>query len=153
MPPEFTGEYLSLRFSFAYNPDVGIGSFQSGVPSGEEVRLSEILVPAQECAHCETPPQVADALAKCDALMQQIHHGAKFEDVARANPSVAGVVSDGKVGYFSRGGLSKSISDIVFAMKIGDVSPVIRTQQGCIILKVTDHRGEHDRISPATGIQ
>ena len=147
LPPAFTGEYLSLRFTFAYNPDSAIGSFQSDVPFGEQVRLSEILVPTQACTDCKTTPQDAAAQEKCAALLQQIHDGAKFEDIARANPSVAGVVSDGNVGYFSRRDLSNAIADTVFAMKIGDVSPVIRTQQGCIILKVTDHRGADHKSS------
>lgn len=152
LPPDFTGDYLSLRLTFDYNPDTASGSLQN-VFSGEQVRLSEILVSTPVCAHCGTPQQVADAHAKCAALLQQIHNGAKFEDVARANPSVAGVVSDGNVGYFSRGSLSKSIEEIVFAMKVGDVSPVIQTEQGCILLKVTDHRGPDDKPLPSTSIQ
>lgn|ERR1700690_6181 len=153
LPPEFTGDSISLRFTFEYNPDVPTGSYQSDVFSGEQVRLSEILVSPQGCVHCETPVQMAAAHTRCEALLQQIHDGAKFEDVARANPSVAGVVSDGNVGYFSRGSLSKSIADVVFDMKVGDVSPVIGTQQGCVILKVTDHRGADHKASPATSIQ
>jgi TonB family protein len=153
LPPEFTGDSLSLRFTFEYNSDSVADSFQASVPPGEQVRLSEILVSPQGCVHCESPVQMAAAHATCETLLQQIHDGAKFEDVARANPSVARVVSDGNVGYFSRGGIAKSIAEVVFSMKVGDVSPVIQTQQGCVILKVTDHRGADDKASPATSIQ
>jgi peptidyl-prolyl cis-trans isomerase SurA len=36
--------------------------------------------------------------------------------------------------------LAKELEDKTFAMKAGDVSDVVRTKQGFIILKVTEHR-------------
>ncbi len=49
-------------------------------------------------------------------------------------------------GYFKRGTLAKELEDKTFAMKPGEVSDVIRTKQGFIILKVTEH---HDAGVPA----
>ena len=43
------------------------------------------------------------------------------------------------LGYFKRGTLAKQIEDKTFDMKAGDVSDVIRTKQGFVILKVTEH--------------
>jgi peptidyl-prolyl cis-trans isomerase SurA len=156
LPSAFTGDYLRLRFTFKYNPgpDDTSGSAQSNAVSNEQVRLGEILISTQGCALCGTSLQVTAARATCEALLQQIKGGAKFEDVAKAN-SNDGVTAaqGGDLGYFPRGKLAPSIEDIVFGMKVGDVSGVIRTKQGFIILKVTDHRDADAKASPATGIQ
>ena len=41
---------------------------------------------------------------------------------------------------FKRGQLAKQIEDKTFAMKSGEVTDVIRTKQGYVILKVLDHQ-------------
>ena len=41
---------------------------------------------------------------------------------------------------FKRGQLAKELEDKTFAMKAGDVTDVIRTKQGYVILKVIDHQ-------------
>ena len=43
-------------------------------------------------------------------------------------------------GVFKRGALAKELEDKTFAMKAGDVTEVIRTKQGYVILKVTATR-------------
>ena len=45
----------------------------------------------------------------------------------------------GDLGYFKRGMLAKELEDLTFGMKPGDVSDVIRTRQGFVILKVSEH--------------
>ena len=46
----------------------------------------------------------------------------------------------GDLGVFKRGTLAKELEDKTFAMKSGEVTDVIRTKQGYVILKVTDHQ-------------
>src|SRR5215472_9947789 len=46
----------------------------------------------------------------------------------------------GDLGYFKRGMLAKELEDKTFAMKVNDVSDVIRTKQGFVILRVTEHQ-------------
>ena len=41
---------------------------------------------------------------------------------------------------FERGKLAKQLEDMTFGMKKGDVSDAIRTKQGFVILKVTEHQ-------------
>ena len=41
---------------------------------------------------------------------------------------------------FKRGQLAKELEDRTFAMKSGEVTDVIRTKQGYVILKVVDHQ-------------
>jgi len=46
----------------------------------------------------------------------------------------------GDLGMFKRGMLAKELEDKTFAMKPGDMTDVIRTKQGFVILKVTEHQ-------------
>ncbi len=130
----------------------------------EEIRLSEILVAiksstpvpaatdatAPKPAGAASPPptappapteaDVAAAEAKAKGLLDQIHKGATFEEVAKKNSDGPSASQGGDLGYFERGKLSKELEDRTFAMKAGDVTDVIRTKQGFVILKVAEHQ-------------
>jgi peptidyl-prolyl cis-trans isomerase SurA len=129
----------------------------------EEIQLSEILVapkaappaPASPAAGSADAPQVppdaeakqaADAAAleaaeaKAKDLLDQIHKGAAFEDVAKKSSDGPSASQGGDLGIFKRGTLAKELEDKTFAMKSGEVSDVIRTKQGYVILKVVQHQ-------------
>ncbi len=107
----------------------------------EQVRLSEILVSTENKAGgTESADQLAAAKVKADDLLAQIRKGAKFDDIAKKNSNGPTAAQGGDLGYFKRGQLAKELDDIVFALKPGDTSDVIRTRQGFIILKVSEHQ-------------
>ncbi|HEX6504022.1 MAG TPA: peptidylprolyl isomerase [Terriglobales bacterium] len=119
----------------------------------EQIRLSEILVSPQKPAAAneksggsdksaaadDDPQQLAAAEAKAKDLLSQIQKGAKFEDVAKKSSDGPTASQGGDLGYFKRGALAKELEDKTFAMKPGDVSDVIRTRQGYVLLKVAEH--------------
>lgn len=122
---------------------------KSEIAQPERVRMSEILVPVEtpkgpdgkEVAGAEpTPEAVAAAKQKAEDLLKQIRGGASFEDIAKANSAGPTAAQGGDLGYFKRGTLAKELEDLTFAMKAGDVSDVIRTKQGFVILKVSEHQ-------------
>ena len=80
------------------------------------------------------------AEAKANDLLKQIHDGANFEDVAKKFSDGPSAADGGALGMFKRGQLAKELEDKTFAMKAGDVTDVIRTKQGYVILKVIDHQ-------------
>jgi peptidyl-prolyl cis-trans isomerase SurA len=119
----------------------------------EQVRLSEILIapkapqpgPAADGATPASPeadPEAAMTAAQTKAqdLLDQIRKGASFEDIAKKNSDGPSAAQGGDLNYFKRGVLAKELEDKVFAMKAGDVTDVIRTKQGFVILKVTEHQ-------------
>src|ERR1700690_2182729 len=123
----------------------------------EQVRLSEILVapktPAKPAAagdaakadapspsQAETDAALAAAQAKAQDLLDQIHKGAKFEDLAKKNSDGPSAKEGGDLSYFKRGTLAKELEDKVFAMKAGEITDVIRTKQGYVILEVSEHQ-------------
>jgi len=111
----------------------------------ETVRLSEILISTQKAAGDKAaaadpdPQQLAAAEAKAKDLLDQIRKDASFEEVAKKNSDGPTAAQGGDLGEFKRGVLSKELEDKTFAMKPGEVSDVIRTKQGFVILKVTEH--------------
>jgi peptidyl-prolyl cis-trans isomerase SurA len=107
----------------------------------ETIRLSEILVSTE--AKPNDPSDEAQRLkaaqAKAADLLDQIHKGAKFEDVAKKNSDGPTAAQGGDLGEFKRGTLAQQIEEKTFVMKPGEVSDVIQAKQGFIILKVTAH--------------
>ncbi|MGA2695292.1 MAG: peptidylprolyl isomerase [Terriglobales bacterium] len=108
----------------------------------EQVKLSEILIAtdAKSKDAAANAQLVAAAKAKADDLLDQIKKGASFDDVAKKESDGPSAQQGGELGFFKRGTLAKELEDITFAMKPGDVSNVIQTKQGYIILKVTAHQ-------------
>jgi peptidyl-prolyl cis-trans isomerase SurA len=83
---------------------------------------------------------LAAAEAKANDLLDQIHKGAAFEEIAKKFSDGPSAADGGALGIFKRGQLAKELEDKTFAMKAGDVSDVIRTKQGYVILKVVEHQ-------------
>jgi peptidyl-prolyl cis-trans isomerase SurA len=121
-------------------------SHKNDLKQPDSIRLSEILVAPQKNAADtkasaeEDPQQLAAAEAKAKELLEQIRKGASFEELAKKSSNGPSAAQGGDLGEFKRGTLSKELEDTTFAMKPGEVSDVIRTKQGFVILKVTDHK-------------
>ena len=140
---------------------------KSEMEQPEQIRLSEILVSTQKSAPAPTPAvpdatkltdpaspaaptspaaaaseadQLATAEAKARDLLDQIKKGAAFDDVAKKNSDGPTAAQGGDLGLFKRGTLSKELEDQAFGMKAGDITDVIRTKQGFVILKVSEHQ-------------
>src|SRR5438270_1141013 len=86
------------------------------------------------------PAALSAAEAKANDLLKQIRDGAAFEDVAKKYSDGPSAADGGTLGMFKRGQLAKELEDKTFAMKAGEVTDVIRTKQGYVILKVVDHQ-------------
>ena len=131
---------------------------QKELEGQEEISLSEILVstqPAKENTENkdskdksaaqskplpEDPAVIAAAEAKAKGLLDQVRKGAKFEDVAKKGSDGPTAAQGGGLGTFKRGELAKDLEDKTFSLKQGEITDVIRTRQGFIILKVSAHR-------------
>lgn len=107
-------------------------------PQSEQVRLSEILIKTPQPYD---PFQMAEAKRKAEELREAIQQGAYFASVARTSSQGATASQGGDLGCFIHGKLSGSLDALVFHMNVGEVSDVIRTKQGFVILQVT-RRGE-----------
>jgi len=118
----------------------------------EQVRLSEILISTQTNPSVKTekgtavlpeppgPEVVAKAQAKADEVYALLQKGGKFEDLAKQYSNGPTAATGGDLEYFKRGTLSKELDQQVFEMKAGDYTKPIRTNQGFVILKVTERQ-------------
>ena len=95
---------------------------------------------AEAAKQAEETAALAAAEAKANDLLKQIRAGASFEDIAKKNSDGPSAAQGGDLGGFKRGTLAKELEDRTFAMKAGEVTDVIRTKQGYVILKVTGHQ-------------
>lgn len=103
----------------------------------EQVCLSEVLIRAPETA---TPAQVNAARHKAEQVRNAAQTGSSFSDLARANDQGPAAAQGGALGCFKRGVLSKQLEDRVFKMQVGEVSEVMHTKQGFVLLQVTEHK-------------
>ncbi len=109
----------------------------------EQVKLSEILISTEKkgapANTPEDPELVAAAQAKANDVLAQLRKGASFEDVAKKNSDGPTAAQGGDLSYFKRGDMSPQLETLTFAMKKDEITDVVRTKQGFVILKVTDH--------------
>ncbi len=114
----------------------------------ESVRLSEILVSTGTPAPSATEPggvqatdpaKLAAAKAKAEEIEAKLHAGGDFADMAKTFSDGPTAAAGGDLGEFKRGALAKVLEDEVFALKAGEWTAPIRTKQGYVILKVTQH--------------
>ena len=104
----------------------------------ERVRLSEILVSTEKVQPGDQAG-VAAVQQKAQELLEQVRGGAAFDEVAKKGSDGPTAAQGGDLGFFKRGTLARELEEKTFAMKAGDVSDVVRTKQGFLILKVTEH--------------
>lgn len=93
---------------------------------GDQIRASHILVGTE---------------AEAMRLHAQLRQGGNFEQLARAHSIDGSASRGGDLGYFERGRMVPEFERAAFSLKAkGDLSPVVRSQFGFHIIKLTDRR-------------
>lgn len=101
----------------------------------EQVRLSEIFLTT-----ADKKPEEVEAIEKQAAeLLERLRSGEDFAVLARRFSQGATASNGGGLGYFQRGQLAKELEDTAWKMKRNQISEVIRTKQGLLILKLEEH--------------
>ncbi|HEY6350779.1 MAG TPA: peptidylprolyl isomerase [Candidatus Angelobacter sp.] len=122
----------------------------------EQVTLAEILVSTQPpkpptddknkdaaAQAPQLPPdpaKVVEAEVKANDLLEQLHKGAKFDELARKSSDGTTAAQGGLIGDFKRGEMDKELEDRIFPLKAGEITGVIHTKPGFIIFKVVAHQ-------------
>ena len=101
----------------------------------DRVCLSEILIRTPES---HTPEQVTEARHKAERLRKAAQTGSSFADLAKANSQGPTAAQGGDLGCFKRGVLAEKLEERLYRMQPGEVSDVLRTKHGWVILQVTD---------------
>lgn len=93
--------------------------------SGEEVHVRQILVHDESLA---------------DDIVARLRKGERFENLSSQYSLAPNGKRGGDIGYVSRGELPKMFEDVIFSLKPGANSDVIRTDSTFHIFKVDDRR-------------
>ncbi len=92
-------------------------------------------------------PQASDsaraaARARLEEAMKEIRAGADFETVARKyTEEPGGKERGGDLGWFRSGAMVREFDQMAFALRVGEVSPIVETSFGFHIIKVEKVRG------------
>jgi len=106
----------------------------------DEVKASHILIKAGEKA---TPEEKEKAKGKIEALRTRAMSGEDFAKLAKENSEDGSASNGGDLGYFRKGDMVKPFEDAAFGMEKDQISPVVETQFGYHVIKVTDKRAAH----------
>ena len=109
----------------------------------EQVKARHILIafkgsPAAQEGKAELTEE--QAKAKAEDIRKQIVGGASFDELAKKeSDDVGSGARGGDLGEFGRGQMVPEFEKAAFEAKVGEVTPVVRTQFGYHIIKVDEH--------------
>jgi peptidyl-prolyl cis-trans isomerase SurA len=104
----------------------------------EQVGLREIEVATEGKKESELP----DLKKKADTALQRVKDGEDFGEIAKRLSDGSTAKQGGFLGVYKRGELSKQLEDVVFKMKKNELTDVMDTKQGYLILQVMEHYDE-----------
>lgn len=99
----------------------------------ERVKLYRIFIAAEK-----DQASRAKAMARIEALREELAVGADFSQIAIQHSEGPGASEGGLVGWIERGELIPELENVAFSLAPGDISPVIETEFGMMLLKVED---------------
>lgn len=109
----------------------------------KEVRARHILFRLAEDALAD---EVAKVQAAADAVLAEAkREGADFAELAQKHSQDPAAAKGGDLGFFTHERMVPAFADAAFAMKVGEVSELVRTQFGFHIIKVEEIREETTR--------
>src|SRR3984957_17916582 len=107
----------------------------------EQVALRAIEISTDAKKDTEVP----DLKKKADDLLRRIKDGEDFATLAKRFSDGSTAQQGGFLGVYKRGELSKQLEDQVFAMKKNQLTDVIETKQGYLILQVLERYEEGEQ--------
>ena len=106
-----------------------------------EYRLAHILVVVPEQASAE---QIEAKRRRAAEALKNISDGADFGQVAAGFSDASDALSGGNLGWRPGARLPTVFAETVRGMKVGDVSPVLRSAAGFHIVKLIDRRSQNE---------
>lgn len=89
--------------------------------------------------------EIAELKKKAETALKRIKDGEDFGEIAKRYSDGATAKQGGYLGQYKRGELSKELEDAVFKMKRNDLTDVMETKQGFLIIQVLEHYDEGEQ--------
>jgi peptidyl-prolyl cis-trans isomerase SurA len=102
-----------------------------------ELKVRHIFIPLPEGA---TKADEEKARAQGERVLQRLRAGEDFAKVAREVSKGPSAAEGGDIGWLRRGTVQKQLEDATYALKDGQISPLVRAGPGLHILKVEGRR-------------
>ena len=103
----------------------------------EELHVRHILIPLAETA---SAADVSRAQAEAGKVAERLRSGEPFAAVAKAVSKGPGAADGGDLGWLRRGTMERSLEEVVFRLKDGEVSKLVRAGPGLHLFKVEERR-------------
>jgi len=107
----------------------------------EQVALREIVVSTEG----KKPEDLPDLKKKAETALKRVQDGEDFGEIAKRLSDGSTKSQGGFLGSYKRGELSKELEDKVFKMKRKELTEVMETKQGFLILEVLEHYDEGEQ--------
>jgi peptidyl-prolyl cis-trans isomerase SurA len=107
----------------------------------EQVALREIEVSTEGKKDSELP----DLKKKAETALKRVKDGEDFGEIAKRFSDSSTAKQGGFLGVYKRGELSKQLEEIVFKMKKNDLTDVMDTKQGYLVLQVLERYEEGEQ--------
>jgi peptidyl-prolyl cis-trans isomerase SurA len=105
-------------------------------PRRSSIRADHILITFRDTAGVV---DTVKALNKINEIEQRIKAGENFNELAFKYSDDPGSKSKkGDLGYFDRGRMVHEFDEAAFKLKVGEISPIVKTQYGYHIIKLTE---------------
>jgi peptidyl-prolyl cis-trans isomerase SurA len=104
----------------------------------DEYNLSHILIVVPEKA---SPEQIQQRQNRAEEALAQLKNGADFRQVAASFSEAPDALQGGLMGWRETSRLPSLFVDALKTMRLGDLSPILRSPNGFHILKLNDKRG------------
>jgi peptidyl-prolyl cis-trans isomerase SurA len=122
-----------------------LASPASAATGSTEYHIAHILIAIPEGA---TPEQIETAQKKAQGVLEQLHQGADFKQLAVTVSNDRQALEGGDLGWRTAEQLPGLFGDVVPRLKPGQVSDLIRSPSGFHIIKLLEVRGS----SPASPV-
>ncbi len=103
----------------------------------EQVRIQEILISTEG----KKPNELPDLEKKAQEVLQKARSGERFDELAKKYSDGPTAKDGGDLGFFPRGKMRSEIEDVAFKLRRGQVSDLIKTNYGFVIIKLEE---KHD---------
>ena len=102
----------------------------------DEIKASNAGVPE---AAAEAEKKIKEIKATLDATAEE-KKAAKFAEIAKEKSDCPSSSNGGDLGFFPRGQMVKEFEDAAFALPVGKISDIVKTQFGFHVIMATDRK-------------